>query len=230
MPDESPDRIFKEFQDIVQQAILTGFPNPERKGCLDSTVLEQLAKRPRPVQDAAWEHVTHCSPCYREFLEFRVEVKRARRSLVVRRRLIVSGVAAALIIAGIVTTYTLAHHGIQSATQISPYETAALDLKDRSVTRGQAGHPSSTEPLILPPKPLDLTIYLPIGSEPGVYQVQLLKKVDEPLMIVTGEAHIDHGNTILRTRIDLAHVAFGPILIGLRRARLDWTYYPVTIR
>jgi hypothetical protein len=230
MADDSPDQIFEDFQDIVQQAILTGFPNPERKGCLDSTMLKELANRPRPVRDAAWEHVTHCSPCYREFLEFRAEVKRARRSLVARRRLMVSGVAAALVIAAGITTYEVAHRGNQSATQTGgPYQSAALDLKDRSVARGEAGHSPRTEPLVLPSKPLDLTIYLPIGSEPGVYQVQLLKKIDEPLMTVVGEARVEHGNTILRARIDLTHIAFGAVLIGLRQPPSDWTYYPVSI-
>jgi hypothetical protein len=230
MPDHSPDQIFEEFRDIVQQTILTEFPNPERKGCPGSAVLKELANRPVPVRDAAWEHVMHCSPCYREFLEFRTEVKRARRRLVVRRRLMVSGVAAALVIAGAITMYEVAHRGNQIATQpVGPFQAAALDLKDRSVARGEAGHPSRTEPLVLPPKALDLTIYLPIGSEPGIYQVQLLKKIDEPLMTLAGEARIEQGNTILRARIDLTHVASGAILIGLRQPPSDWTYYPVTI-
>src|SRR5437899_6409056 len=150
MPDDSADQIFEEFQDIVQQAILTGFPNPERKECVGSTVLKELANRPRPVRDAAWEHVTHCSPCYREFLEFRAEVKRARRRLVVRRRLMVSGVAAALVIAGAITTYEVVHRGNQSTTQaIRPYQTASLDLKDRSVARGETGQSPRNERLIL---------------------------------------------------------------------------------
>lgn len=231
MPDDSPDQIFEDFQDIVQQAILTGFPNPERKGCLDSTVLKELANRPRPIRDTAWDHVTHCSPCYREFLGLRTEVKRARRRLVLRRRLMVSGVTAVLVIAGGITAFELAHRGNESVTQIAgQYQNAALDLKDRSVARGETGHPPRTEPLILPAKPLDLTIYLPVGSEPGAYQVQLLKKIDEPLMTVSGEARVEHGNTVLRARIDLTQVAFGAILIGLRQPPSDWTYYPVTIR
>jgi len=230
MPDDSPDQIFEEFRDIIQQTILTKFPNPERKGCVGSTVLKELASRPRPVRDAAWEHVLNCSPCYREFLDFRAELKRARRRLVARRRLMVSGVAAALVIAGAITAYEIAHREYSPAPQgAGLYQAAALDLKDRSVVRGEAGHPSKTEPLILPPKPLDLTVYLPIGSEPGIYQVQLLKKIDEPLMTVAGEARIEHGNTILRARIDLTHVATGAVLIGLRQPPSDWTYYPVTI-
>jgi len=230
MPDHSPDQIFEEFRDIVQQTILTQFPNPERKGCPGSRVLKELANRPQPVRDAAWEHVLHCSPCYREFLEFRAQVKRARRSLVVRRRLVVSGVAAAFVMAGTITTYEVGHRRNLITTQPDgPFQAAALDLKDRSVARGEAGRPSNRGPLILPPKPLDLTIYLPIGSEPGIYQVQLLKKIDEPLMTVAGEARIEDGNTILRARIDLRYVGSGPILIGLRQPPSDWTYYPVVV-
>jgi len=231
MADDSPDQIFEEFRDIIQQTILTKFPNPERKGCPGSPVLKELANRPRPVRDAAWEHVLNCSPCYQEFLELRAQVKRARRSLVARRRLMVSGVAAVLVIAAAVTTYEATHRKNPSVTQTDgPFQAAALDLKDRSVARGEAGHPSRTEPLILPPKRLDLTIYLPVGSESGIYQVQLLKKIDEPLMTLTGEARIEHGNTVLRAPIDLTHVAPGAILIGLRQPPSDWTYYPVTIR
>jgi hypothetical protein len=230
MPDDSPDQIFEELQDIVQQAILNEFPNPERKGCLGSTVLKELANRARPVRDGAWEHVTHCSPCYREFLDFRAEVKRARRLKVTRRRTMIAVIGAVLLVAGAITTYAVAHREKATATQtVGPYQSAALNLKDRSVARGEAGHPSATEPLILPSRPLDLTIYLPIGSEPGIYQVQLLKKIDEPLMTVAAEARIEHGNTILRAKIDLTHVASGAILIGLRQPPSDWTYYPVTI-
>lgn len=230
MPDDSPDQIFEKFQDIIQQTILTKFPNPERKGCGGPTVLKELAKGPRPGRDAAWEHVLNCSPCYREFLEFRAEVKRARRSLVARRRLMVSGVAAALVI-GAITTYEVVHREQPTTSHTAgPYQAAALDLKDRSVARGEAGHPQRTEPLVLPHKPLDLTIYLPIGSEPGIYHVQLLKKIDAPLMTVAGEARIENGKTILRARIDLTHVDSGAVLIGLQQPPSDWTYYPVTIQ
>jgi hypothetical protein len=231
MPDNSPDQIFEKFQDIIQQTILTKFPNPERKGCGGPTVLKELAKGPQPGRDAAWEHVLNCSPCYREFLEFRAEVKLAQRSLVVRRRLMVSGVAAALVIGGAITTYAVVHRGKPTVIlTVSRYQAAALDLKDRSVARGEGGHPPRTEPLVLPPKPLDLTIYLPFGSEPGIYRVQLLKKIDEPLMTVSGEARIEEGKTILRARIDLTHVDSGAVLIGLQQPPWDWTYYPVTVQ
>ena len=44
-----------------------GNPNPRRIGCPSRDVLEALARRERPIEDPAYEHVANCSPCYREF-------------------------------------------------------------------------------------------------------------------------------------------------------------------
>jgi hypothetical protein len=82
----------------------------------------------------------------------------------------------------------------------------------------------------LPAKRLDLTIFLPIGSEPGRYDVKLLKSVDESLLNASGQAQVEHGLTILRTRLDLAGRPPGSFLIGLRQPPSVWTYYPVSIR
>src|SRR5579884_2535181 len=104
MPDDSADEVFERIQDIVQQAILREFPNPERKGCPGTEVLRELANRPRPTRDAAWEHVTHCSPCYREFLDLRAQVKARREAehrRLVRRRAALGGIAVALVGGGI---------------------------------------------------------------------------------------------------------------------------------
>ena len=69
-----------------------------------------------------------------------------------------------------------------------------------------------------------------IGSEPGRYDVQLLKKIDEPLLSLSGEATVENGTTILRARLDLTGQAAGSFLVGLRQRPSDWTYYPVTIQ
>src|SRR5262245_14362952 len=45
-------------------------PNPDRIGCPSSDVLRALATRQRPIGDPAYEHLTRCSPCYREFRQF----------------------------------------------------------------------------------------------------------------------------------------------------------------
>jgi len=233
MPDESADQIFEELQDIVQQAILREFPNPERKGCSGPEMLRELAERPQPTRDAAWEHVTHCSPCYREFLDLRSRVKeerRLRRRRALRMRLAVVATAVVLIAAAI-TTYQVFHPGQGgTAPGAGAYQSASLDLKDRSVARSAEGQTAKTQPLVLPAKRLDLTIFLPIGSEPGRYEVQFLKKIDEPLLNVAGLAQVEHGTTVLRAKLDLGRQASGSFLVGLRQPPSDWTYYPVTIQ
>src|SRR6185437_10340265 len=98
MKDDSADQIFEQFQDIVQQAILREFPNPERKSCPGTQTLRELANRPRPIRDAAWEHVTHCSPCFREFLDLRTEAKQRlelERREAIRRRTALAAIAVA---------------------------------------------------------------------------------------------------------------------------------------
>jgi hypothetical protein len=231
--DESADQIFEELQDIVQQAILREFPNPERKGCPGAESLRQLANRPRPTRDADWEHVTHCSPCYREFLDLRRQVKAQReqeRRVAVRRRVL--AVAALLVIvAGAAATYEISQRGyFRTTSPAGTYESASLDLKDRSVSRSVEKQAPKTQPLVLPARRLDLSIFLPIGSEAGRYDVQLLKKIDEPILSATGDARIEQGVTVLRARIDLSGQAAGNYLIGLRQSPSEWTYYPVTIQ
>src|ERR1700748_367660 len=177
--DESADQIFEELQDIVQQAILREFPNPERKGCSGTESLRQLANRPRPTRDAVWEHVTHCSPCYQEFLDLRSQVKmelERRRRAILSRRVVVAAIVVVLAGGGIATYEISQRSAFHNPPAAGPYESASLDLKDRSVTRSVEKQAPKAQSLILPAKRLDLSIFLPIGSESGHYEVQLLKK------------------------------------------------------
>jgi len=109
---ESPEQISNEIQDLLQQAVLNDYPNPERKGCVGEQVVREVATRQMPVRDSAWEHITHCSPCYREFLGFRAELADARRRLVRRNRIVLVTALAAAGIAGILI-WTRGSHGVQ---------------------------------------------------------------------------------------------------------------------
>jgi len=57
---------------MLQEAVLNNYPNPERIGCPGRAALERLARmsdRIEALETAGWEHVTHCSPCYAEYLQ-----------------------------------------------------------------------------------------------------------------------------------------------------------------
>src|SRR5262249_24333472 len=61
------------------------YPNPDRTGCRGPEILREMAEREFPHEHPFWdEHVSHCSPCYREFLDFRNRVltleSRSRRN------------------------------------------------------------------------------------------------------------------------------------------------------
>src|SRR6516225_7592031 len=77
--------ISEQVKRVLQEALLRNYPNPDRTGCPGAAILREMAQREFPHEDPFWdEHVSHCSPCYREFLDFRNRVltleSRSRRN------------------------------------------------------------------------------------------------------------------------------------------------------
>ena len=76
---ESPEQKWTRVQKKIQSAILTAYPNPNREGCPGSSALLELARRAAELGtlegDEGWEHVTHCSPCYKEYLKARDQLR-----------------------------------------------------------------------------------------------------------------------------------------------------------
>jgi hypothetical protein len=80
MKNATPDEKWGRLQNKVQDGILKAYPNPERNGCLSREGVVELAMRSARFDEAmeddpTWHHVTHCSPCYSEYLE---EFRRVR--------------------------------------------------------------------------------------------------------------------------------------------------------
>jgi hypothetical protein len=74
MKDETPEQKWERVQAQVQDGVLNGYPNPDRRGCPDDAAILVLAKRSAQFDDTIeddpqWKHVTHCSPCYAQYLE-----------------------------------------------------------------------------------------------------------------------------------------------------------------
>ena len=72
-------RLIGAYQHVLLEG---GFPNPDRAGCPDNETLRALAFRKlgsEQVRD--WiEHLNTCTPCFREYTEFRKQVERRRRA------------------------------------------------------------------------------------------------------------------------------------------------------
>ena len=209
--DDSPRKRYEQLQEILQEALLRDYPNPERKGCPGESVLRELANRERPIRDAHWEHVTHCSPCYREFLDLRAQVYRRqdRRAANMRWALVA---AAIIVVAGLTAVLMLRTRPQQQIVNrppapmkpVQPAEPAVVASvfnMENSPTRGenQAETPVG-EIQRLQRRRLALSVYLPFGSEPGAYEFQLRRSKDDavPVASYTGTAAIEDGLTVLR--------------------------------
>ena len=100
--DINPHPTEEQFQQMFREAVLRHYPNPERKGCLDSPIITAIAQQPLPHEDSRWEHISHCSPCYREFLNSRNELLEHRTREKAQKRLVIR--LAILVAAGILLT------------------------------------------------------------------------------------------------------------------------------
>lgn len=83
-PDDDDDDA--QFEREVDEILSNANPNPARAGCLTRVALSKLAQRATTLDDPRWQHLLHCSPCYREFLALREEYVRTTLSSPVERR------------------------------------------------------------------------------------------------------------------------------------------------
>jgi hypothetical protein len=212
-----------------------------------------MAEREFPHEHPFWdEHVSHCSPCYREFLDFRNRVltleSRSRRNAT-----LAVAVAIALIVAagsiyfflrqtpGTTGTAKDAAPQKSSVPQVSqgqrageaPAVAAVLNLESESITRSlPAGTPNlGGEIQRIPRARLSLSIYLPVGSEAGEYEVQLLRNPTDQISLSTssGTAQIENGLTILRITPDFSPDEAGAYVLAIRRGTGSWRYYRIAL-
>jgi hypothetical protein len=62
----------ERFLKVLGRGLLDEFPNPARTGCPPAEVLQRIAAHDMPLSEAEkWlDHLTSCSPCYKDFCEF----------------------------------------------------------------------------------------------------------------------------------------------------------------
>jgi hypothetical protein len=236
---ESPEQISNEIQDLLQQAALNDYPNPERQGCVGEQVVREVAARQMPFRDAAWEHITHCSPCYREFLGFRAELAGARRRLVRRNRIVLASVLAVAGITGILI-WTRGSHGVQTPPVVArkiqtpglDAMVAKVDLQPFSPPRGgdNTAAQNTKVAVTLDRQVVRLELSLPIGSDDGTYEVRIMDGQLRSLMSRSAStAFADHVTTLSVT-LDLSTLASGSYVLGLKGPESGWRTYPIAVR
>jgi hypothetical protein len=229
-PDESPKPKNERLQRRFQEEILSKYPNPERKGCPGDAVLRSLAERPmtKPVEaDSAWQHVTHCSECYREFLGLQSAIGRQRR---IRRESIRWGIAVAALVLAFAVVYVKRRFVFESKRPQNAelaYTPRTIDIPSMARSLSPGGEKT---PFYLDRDREALTIQLPVGSRAGQYDFQFRNKAEQVVLRKLATAKIDQGVTAFRVNADLTAFQPGQYKMEVRQVPYDWEYFPVVIR
>ncbi len=210
----------KRLLTALSRTFLDGYPNPERRGCPGIGVLKAIAGRRLTLEEAEpWiDHLSSCSPCTREFADLRHELRR-------HRAFQIGFVAAAIIIVVAVGAWLL----LRQRTGPPQLQAAMLDLTDRGALRGPE-ETSPAPPLSLHRGLLDLTLYLPVGSQPGAYEVQVIREPGQPMWSAQGVVKLENGKATLHIRADLSNLPHGLYLLAVKPTRWSWNYYPLVLK
>jgi hypothetical protein len=210
-------------------------PNPARVGCPPRDVLIAVARRERPADDPVHRHLIKCSPCYREVRALQ-QAAGERRVIAGQLRMWWAAAAAAVLVVGIVGSWVLFSRpgGIatpsreRSVSSNPAAMSAQLDLRKYTVMRGDERQ-AEPEPISLPRGRLNLTLLLPVGSEPGQYDVQVLDSNLASKASTTGDAEIREYITTLDAMLDVGALSPGAYQLALRRHGEDWRLFPLRL-
>ena len=220
--DETPEQKFDRISRAVQESILRNYPNPERKGCPGDDVVREVAGRTELKVDDAWEHITHCSPCYRTFLDFKDQFRNQRK---IRRRAAIGLLAAAAASLPIV---------LFTKFRSDSYDRLIGDwnLEASSSSRGSeaASHGSVTPQEVFRSRG-HIRVSLPLGSESGAYRLQVRRTQEGPaVQSATGTAAIDNGHTVISFQVDFSDLPVGSYFAAIGRGERMWRVYPLALK
>jgi hypothetical protein len=210
----------KRVLDVLARGLSREFPNPERVGCPDSSILRGIASHKLPLSQAApwFDHLSACSPCFQDFNRFRREAAGQRR-----RTQVWLAAAAVLLFAFGGLLWVRSRPSGQTAAVV------VLDLRGRAAVRGENPPESSQPPLEVPRNARSLNLELPIGSNEGAYDVALLNPSGAELFRTSATAKLEDHIVVLRADVDLAGVSPGSYFLGLRQPGLEWMRFPLRV-
>jgi hypothetical protein len=89
------------------------------------------------------------------------------------------------------------------------YSAFTIDLTEASPIRGNEARAIRMRRLSVPRSPLDLTLLLPIGSEPQIYKVELKTGGGHISWSRSAQARLVNGQIIIRMEVDFSAVPAG---------------------
>jgi len=210
----------------------TAFPNPERVGCPDKTTLKACLRRQidRATLERIDEHMMQCSPCFNDYVRLREARDRSARGGKVAG---IAAVIALMVMSWLVVRLVKIRSQAPTPSTVEStnvtYQANLLDLRNKAALRGAEANANEAD-AVLPAKPLDLSIYLPTGSEPGDYDVQITQGFGEPLLKAHGQASLRDHITVLEIKLNLDPLRPGLYLFWIRQGASSWSYYPVRVQ
>ena len=231
-PEESPQDKYEKVQRRLQEEILNKYPNPERNGCPGRRVLAHLARESfnttlEGISD--WEHITHCSECYSEYLDIRADAVRAkeRRANAIRWSIAGTVLLAALVLFVFVRIQTGVNHERPQNAELA-YQPRTIDIQ--SMSRSVSGAAETNPAVFLDRHFTDLTVQLPVGSKSGTYEFRLRDRAGLVRLMRSAPAQLKDGTTSFELMLDLRKASPGAYRMEIRQSPFDWNYYPVEIR
>ncbi|MCI0724784.1 MAG: hypothetical protein L0338_38345 [Acidobacteria bacterium] len=208
---------------LAKTALMDAYPNSERIGCPSRELRAALAAEKLDLRNH-WDvldHIGFCSPCFVEQLALRRSL--LRRNFV-RRAICVS----------VLLLCAVGYFGYRALyPSPAPQQFAAtFNLQDRPVFRGQRQAATQFSPFVLPRGIVHLTITLPLGSEPGAYELRLLPDgQSNPVFTATAQAILQAGgSTVLTVDLDSTKLRAGQYALGIRKGDAPWSYSPLVVR
>lgn len=214
---QPPNQKF-EAQDELDYLFANASPNPNREGCPSRDELVRISRLETPMGDAVYTHIVRCSPCFRE-------MRALQQASAQRRRTRIWTVAAAAVVALIVG----ALWWITGSPRDPAVVAVTIDLRSFAVMRGDTLLPPP-EPVAIPRARLDVTIFLPLGTEPGTYEVQLRDRSSSRQVMAVGEADFVELVTTLRARLNASALPAGFYYLEFRRTGGIWRSAPARVR
>jgi hypothetical protein len=213
-------------EDELDELFGSGNPNPNRAGCPEAGMLLKASRKALPIDDPVYDHLGVCSNCYRQFRQYQQSARHAAR---LRR---VLAVAAVVLLAAIGAWYTGRGVGIgpwKNLTPSGPTQTLVLDYRTVSPTRSEDGNPSRPAKE-LPRANVHATILLPIGSEPGRYELRIVDGKGRVRLEKRVMAELKDFADTMDLYADLRSFAKGTYSLDWRRPGEDWDPHPMIIQ
>lgn len=235
-----PPELEAKLHAAAARIFRSDFPNAERTDCPAQETLRSVARKAAGGIESrnVIDHLTFCSPCFAEYERL------LHRERVWKSTKLLALCAMLLITAGLATWFygfradrnqrgpepPLAKEGPPPRKTVpDEFAVAVLDLRDRSPVRGDQKPTPNDDVATIPARRLELSVYLPIGSEEGDYEMQILRDTDSPLVTQTGTAILRNQNVVVTVRADFSSISSGRYLLRLRRETFGWRYYAVSV-